>query len=86
MPEDAVRVTAGRPTRTGRTDGRGRRSGLPVPTEVIVFGVTVLAVLIAAAISDNFDPPVARGFVTALAFAYILSRGLVKRGTGDDGL
>jgi hypothetical protein len=88
-PEDSIRVTAGRPTGTGSGDtGVARRGGgLPVPSEVLVFGLTVLAVLIAAAVADNFDSPLAWGFVTFLSFAYIISRGLVKRGTGrgDDG-
>ena len=86
MSEDAIRVTAGRPTNPGESNIGGRR-GLPVPSEAIVFAATVLAVLIAAAVADNFDAPIAWAFVTLLAFAYIVSRGLVKRGTGDhDGL
>jgi hypothetical protein len=85
MSEDAIRVTAGRPTSRG-DDHIGGRRRLPVPSEVIVLAATVLAVLIAAAVADNFDAPIAWAFVTLLAFAYIISRGLVKRGTGDDGL
>ena len=85
MTEDAIRVTAGRPTGAGeRSPGTRRR--LPVPSEAIVLAATVLAVLIAAAVADNFDSPVAWGFVTVLAFAYIFSRGLAKRGNvSDDG-
>jgi 2-oxoglutarate dehydrogenase complex dehydrogenase (E1) component-like enzyme len=86
MTEDSIRVTAGRPTSTGddRVGGGGRR--LPVPSELIVLVATVLAILIAAAAADNFDSPIAWGFVTVLAFAYILSRGLAKRGNvSDDG-
>lgn len=82
-PEDSIRVTAGRPASTSA--GPARR-GLPVPSELLVFGLVALAVLIAAAVDDGFSSPVAWGFVTVLAFAYILSRGLVKRGTGEDGL
>ena len=86
-PEDSIRVTAGRPTRDVGPGG-ARRGGLPVPSELLVLGATVLALVIAAAVADNFEAPVMWGFVTLLAFAYILSRGLVKRGTGngDDGL
>jgi hypothetical protein len=91
MTEDAIRVTAGRPTASDQHSGgsparRGR--GLPVPSEAIVLAATVLAVLVAAAVADNFEAPVAWAFVTLLAFAYIISRGLVKRGSGhgDDGL
>ena len=85
-PEDSIRVTAGRPTHDVGATG-ARRGGLPVPSELIVLAATILAVLIAAAVADNFESPVAWGFVTLLAFAYIISRGLVKRGTGrgDDG-
>lgn len=92
MAEDSIRVTAGRPASSGADaggpgGGLSRRSpGLPVPSEVIVLATLVLAVLIAAAVADNFSAPVAWGFVTLLGFAYILSRGLVKRGHGDDGL
>lgn len=88
MTEDAIRVTAGRPTASDHHTGPARRKGSPVPTEAIVFAATVLALLIAAAVADNFDAPIAWALVTLLAFAYIISRGLVKRGTGhgDDGL
>ncbi len=85
-PDDSIRVTAGRPTHDTGGAGAGRK-GLPVPSELLVLLVTTLALLIAAAVADNFEAPVAWGFVTLVAFAYIISRGLVKRGTGrgDDG-
>ena len=85
-PEDSIRVTAGRPTHD--VAAGGRRAGLPVASELLVFAATVLALLIAAAVADNFEAPVAWSLVAILAFAYIISRGLVKRGTGrgDDGL
>ena len=77
MTEDSIRVTAGRPAASG-TDTRAR-GGLPVPTELLVFALVAVAVLIAAAVDDGFSAPVAWGFVTLLAFAYILSRGIAKR-------
>jgi hypothetical protein len=87
MTDDAIRVTAGRPTATGdRHAAPAGRRRLPVPSEAIVLGVTVLALLVAAAVADNFNAPEAWALVTLLAFAFIISRGLVKRGTGDDGL
>ncbi len=94
MTEDAIRVTPGRPTTTGgaaaTTGGAGpaahRRRGLPVPSELIALVATILALLIAAAVTDDFDASLAWGFVTVLVAAYILSRGLTKRGTADDGL
>lgn len=85
MTEDSIRVTAGRPG--GNPGGTtARRGGLPVPSELIVLAATVLAVLIAAAVDDEFGSTLAWPLVTLLAAAYILSRGLVKRGHGDDGL
>jgi len=89
MTEDSIRVTAGRPTGTegDHHPAAGRRSGgLPVPTEAIVFLALTLGLLIAAAVADNFEATAAWGFVTLLGVSYILSRGLVKRGHGDDGL
>lgn len=92
MTEDSIRVTAGRPTSSvgeghDRHSGVGRRNGgLPVPAEALVFVALTLAVLIAAAVADNFDSPIAWGYVTVLGLAFIISRGLVKRGHGDDGL
>lgn len=87
MTEDSIRVTAGRPTGSGDShSAAGRRKGLPVPTEAIVFVLLTLALLIAAAVADNFDAPIVWGYVTLLGLAYIISRGLVKRGHGDDGL
>ena len=83
MTEDAIRVTAGRPTGAG-DHHVGNRRRLPVPSELIVFAATVIAVLVAAAVADNLDAPIAWALVTLLAFAYIISRGLVKRGTGSD--
>lgn len=89
MTEDSIRVTAGRPVRgtkgaTGSPARRGR--GLPVPSEALVLGLLVLALLIAAAVADNFQAPLVWGFITILGAAYILARGLVKRGHGEDGL
>jgi len=90
MTEDSIRVTAGRPTSGGSHgvgDGPSRRSGgLPIPTEAIVFAVLTAALLIAGALADNFDSPAVWTNITLLGLAYILSRGLVKRGHGDDGL
>ena len=88
MTEDSIRVTAGRPgaSATGAAPGGRRGRGLPVPSELLVLAATVLAVLIAAAIDDDFGATAAWAFVTVLAAAYIFSRGLVKRGHGDDGL
>lgn len=86
MSEDSIRVTAGRPTGGGAPAGRAARSGLPVPVELIVFGVVALAILIAGLVDDGLDASTVWALVTALAFAFIISRGLTKRGTGHDGL
>ncbi len=87
MTEDSIRVTAGRPTAGGATPTAGRaRGGLPVPSELLVFALVAIAVLIAAAVDDGFDSTLAWGFVTVLAFAFIISRGITKRGLGGDGI
>lgn len=90
MTEDSIRVTAGRPVRgtegAAGSPARRRGRGLPVPSEALVLGLLVLALLIAAAVADNFQAPLVWGFITILGAAYILARGLVKRGHGEDGL
>ena len=95
LPDEAIRVDpspgAGRGRTTGGAVGNGHdgRSvpGLPVPTELVVLAVTALAVLIAAAAADTLNAERAWTLVTALAIAYMLSRGLAKRehrGHGHD--
>ena len=95
LPEEAIRVDpssgAGRGRSTGRSvdnrhDGRSV-PGLPVPTELVVLVVTALAVLIAAAAAETLNAERAWTLITALAIAYMLSRGLAKRehrGHGHD--
>ena len=50
-------------------------------TELIVYVVAVLAVLIASYVVDTFDAYDAWRFVTYLSIAYIISRGLAKAGS-----
>ncbi len=93
MSEEAIRVSPRTPgtgagTGPGATAGPPARrggGGLPVTTELVVFGLVALAVLIAAAVADNFESGGAWTLVTILAAAYILSRGLAKyeRPAGD---
>ena len=84
MTEDAIRVSPRspsdpRPSTTGPGGAAARRTGgLPVTTELVVFGLVALAVLIAAAVAENFASTGAWTLVTILAAAYILSRGLAK--------
>ena len=85
MTEDSIRVTAGRPAANAPT-GRAAKTGLPVPSELIVFALVALAILIAGLVDDGLDASTVWAFVTALAFAFIISRGLTKRGTASDGL
>ena len=85
MSEEAIRVTP-RTTGPGTDPGtpagpRRRGGGLPVTTELVVMAVAALAVLIAAAVAENFESGGAWTLVTILAAAYILSRGLAKRET-----
>ena len=49
-------------------------------TELIVFAATVAGVLIAAAVDDAIDAPLAWTLVTVLAIGYMLSRGIAKAG------
>jgi len=93
MSEEAIRVSprapsdAGADRAPGRSGGRGvggrgggpvARGGLPVTTELVVFGAIAVAILIAAAVAENFGSTAAWTLVTVLAAAYILSRGLAK--------
>ena len=56
-------------------------------TELIVFVVSVLGVLIAAAVTDNGDDGQGFGarsawlYVTLLSIGYMISRGLAKAGS-----
>ncbi len=50
-------------------------------TELIVYVVAVLAVLIASYVVDTFDAYDAWRFVTYLSIAYMISRGLAKAGS-----
>lgn len=52
-------------------------------TELIVLVVTVIAVLIAAAVADDVDGRLAWTLVTALSIGYMLSRGIAKAGSGQ---
>ncbi len=50
-------------------------------TEIIVWAVSVLAVLIAAAVTENLDGHDAWKYVTWLSIGYMISRGLAKAGS-----
>jgi hypothetical protein len=50
-------------------------------TELIVYVVAVIAVLIASYLVDTFDAYDAWRFITYLSIAYIISRGLAKTGS-----
>ncbi len=60
-----------------------RRKSKPffLTSEFLVLLSAILAVVIAAAVADNFDAPQAWTLVTFLSAAYILSRGLSKIGS-----
>jgi hypothetical protein len=47
-----------------------------------VLVLAAVGVLVAAWWNDNLDAPRAWGYVTALAIAYMLARGLAKAGKG----
>ena len=87
MTEDSIRLSAGRPAERSEARTQPRATpGLPVPIEAIVLAVVAIAVLVAAAVADNFEAPAAWGMVTLLGVAFILSRGLAERGRGGDRL
>ena len=75
-------------TRTRVDDRRGGLRGFESDetkhsiktTELIVFAATVAGVLIAAAVDDAIDAPLAWTLVTVLAIGYMLSRGIAKAG------
>jgi hypothetical protein len=52
-------------------------------TELVAYVVTVIAVLIAAQIADNFEADKAWFYVTLLTIGYLVSRGLAKSGSRD---
>ena len=86
------RADADAPRRTTET-----KSGLKTPetksafktTELIVFVLSVLGVLIAAAVTDNGDDGQGFGarsawlYVTLLSIGYMISRGLAKAGSRE---
>jgi hypothetical protein len=52
-------------------------------TELIAYVASVLAVLVASQIADNFQAQDAWFYVTLLTIGYLLSRGLAKSGSRD---
>ena len=69
---------------SSQTPSRRKSKPFFLTSEFLVLLATVLAVVIAAAVADNFTSPQAWGLVTLLAGAYILSRGLSKVGGSHD--
>jgi uncharacterized membrane protein AbrB (regulator of aidB expression) len=53
----------------------------PLTTEFWAMVILIIAILIAAAISDTLDDRRAWLFVTTIGAAYIVSRGIAKAGT-----
>jgi hypothetical protein len=54
----------------------------PLTTEFAAMVVLIVAILIAAAISDSLNDIRAWTLVTVIGAAYIVSRGIAKAGTG----
>src|SRR3954451_12101700 len=50
-------------------------------TELVVWALTAIAVLIAAAVTENLDGHDAWMYVTWLSVGYMISRGLAKAGS-----
>jgi hypothetical protein len=51
-------------------------------TELLVLVLAAVGVLVATWQADNLDAPRAWGYVTALAIAYMVARGIAKAGKG----
>jgi hypothetical protein len=73
-------------TDTGRVHDTPRRATVETKpafktTELIVWAVSVIAVLIAAAVTENLDGHDAWKYVTWLSVGYMISRGLAKAGS-----
>jgi hypothetical protein len=75
-----------RTTETKETETKETKSAFKT-TELIVFVLSVLGVLIAAAVTDNGDDGQGFGarsawlYVTLLSIGYMISRGLAKAGS-----
>lgn len=52
-------------------------------SEFLVFAAAVAGILIASAIDDNIDAPLAWRLVSYVAIGYMISRGLAKAGSRD---
>ena len=65
----------------GTTGGHDETKWAPLTTEFWAMLVLIVAVLIAAAVSDSLDDVRAWTLATIIGAAYILSRGLAKSGT-----
>ena len=67
-----------------QTTGRSR-TGKPffLMSEFLTFVALTVALAIAASVDDNLRAELIWPLITLLGFAYILSRGLAKRGGSD---
>jgi len=63
------------------TGARDETKWAPLTTEFWAMLVLIVAILVAAAISDSLDDVRAWTLVTIVGAAYILSRGFAKMGT-----
>ena len=72
--------------RSGLSRPRGGSRAKPffLTSEFFTLVAATAAILIAAAVGDNFDAPRAWTLVAVVAAAYIVSRGLSKVGRGDE--
>ena len=92
MASEATRAMTGDPG--PRVEGVGERTTgsndetkwAPLTTEFWAMVVLIVAVLVAAAISDSLNDVRAWTLVAVIGAAYILSRGIAKAGTGHTSL
>lgn len=71
--------------RAGGQGAGGRRAGKPffMMSEFMTLVALTIALLIAASVDDDLGATIVWPLITALGFAYIVSRGLAKRGGSD---
>jgi hypothetical protein len=78
--DDHRTTTAHRDVRVARSSTVETKPAFKT-TELVVWALTAIAVLIAAAVTENLDGHDAWKYVTWLSVGYMISRGLAKAGS-----
>ena len=89
LDHDHAQIHGGREGTSSHHRGQTETKSAFKTTELIVFVLSVLGVLIAAAVTDNGDDGQGFGarsawlYVTLLSIGYMISRGLAKAGSRE---